>query len=240
MSSRAPEGTADRTLSRAVSPQVPVPRALVPRALVPRVGSDLVTVSDVAGSIASFGDRYLDRVFTPLELAQSRREPERLAGRFAGKEAVTKVLRPSRTTPVPYQDIEIASAPSGAVHVRLHGHALAAASSQGIGQIAVSLSHDHGLAFATAITLLPRKEHPFMKDTIRTVLDQHGHLTTPAATLADGDDLYQAGLTSHATVNVMLALEDELDLEFPDELLNRATFTSIDSLEAAARSLQDA
>ncbi|GAA4679836.1 acyl carrier protein [Frondihabitans cladoniiphilus] len=207
---------------------------------VPRIGSDLVSVADVEGSISAFGDQYLDRVFTALELVQSERTPERLAARFAGKEAVVKILRTSRSTAIPYRDIEIALGPSGAPHVRLHGHAASHARTQGIGHIAVSLSHDHGLAFATAITLLPRKEASSMKDTIRSVLDLHGHLTTPATEIGDADDLYKRGLTSHATVNVMLALEEELDLEFPDELLTRDTFASIDALDAAARSLENA
>lgn len=204
-----------------------------------RVGTDLVTVSDVEESVDSFGDRYLDRIYTPLELAQSGRTPERLAARFAGKEAVVKLLGSDRTHALPYRDIEIALAPTGAPHVRLHGRARSLATSRGIGSIAVSLTHDNGLAFATAVTLSNRKETP-MKDTIREVLDLHGHLNTPAGELTDSADLYQAGLTSHATVNVMLALEEELDLEFPDELLSRSTFSSIDALDAAARSLADA
>jgi holo-[acyl-carrier protein] synthase len=210
------------------------------RELLPRIGSDLVTVRDITRSIDAFGDRYLSRVFTPLELRQSGGAPERLAGRFAGKEAVTKVLRPSKTTPVAFHDIEIAAGPTGAPVVRLRGRARSHAAEQGIGRIAVSFSHDNGLAFATAMTLLQRKEPAPMKNTIRTVLDLHGHLSTPTADLSDSDDLYRAGLTSHATVNVMLALEDELDLEFPDELLTRETFSSIDALEAAAKSLQNA
>jgi acyl carrier protein len=53
------------------------------------------------------------------------------------------------------------------------------------------------------------------------------------AELGDEADLFSAGLTSHATVNVMLAIEDALGIEFPDELLNRSTFVSIESLAAA-------
>lgn len=208
--------------------------------LVPRVGSDLVSVVDVEGSIQAFGDRYLDRVYTQLELEQSSRSPERLAGRFAAKEAVTKLLRPERGTALPYRDIEVVTAPSGAPRVRLHGRAAELRQERGLSRIDLSVSHDRGIALATAVALLHRKEPGSMKDTIRTVLDQHGHLTRPAGEVGDSDDLYQAGLTSHATVNVMLALEDELDLEFPDALLTRATFTSIDSLAAAAASLQDA
>jgi phosphopantetheine--protein transferase-like protein len=224
MTFRAPEHRADRESQRQ---------------LFPRIGSDLVAVSDVAHSVETFGERYLTKVYTSLELQQSERSPERLAGRFAAKEAVTKILRPTSSTPVPFHDIEIASAPSGAPLVRLRGFAKAEARAGGIGRISVTLSHDHGLAFATAVTLMHRKEPAAMKDTIRTVLELHGHLSTSTAELSGSDDLYRAGLTSHATVNVMLALEDELDLEFPDELLTRDTFASIDALEAAAKSLQN-
>lgn len=203
-----------------------------------RVGTDLVRTDDVRASVERFGDRYLDRVFTSIERAQTRGDADRLAARFAGKEAVTKVLRPGRDQPVSYRDIEVVSSPStGAPRVRLHGASKRLADASGLVELSLSLTHDHGVAQATAFALVTRKDRPQMKDTIRTVLDQHGHLLTPVAQLDDSADLYQAGLSSHATVNVMLALEEELDLEFPDELLTRDTFSSIDALEAAARSL---
>ena len=53
-----------------------------------------------------------------------------------------------------------------------------------------------------------------------------------AGTLEDGANLYSAGMTSHASVNVMLALEDEFDVEFPDEMLTRNAFESIDSIRS--------
>lgn len=65
---------------------------------------------------------------------------------------------------------------------------------------------------------------------IREALQQFGRLNQPVADLGDDTDLFAAGFTSHATVNVMLAIEDALGIEFPDELLNRSTFASIDSL----------
>lgn len=74
-------------------------------------------------------------------------------------------------------------------------------------------------------------------DRIRVVLGQHGKLASDIATLGDDDSLYSAGLTSHATVNVMLALEDEFDVEFPDKYLKRATFASVASLQVALESL---
>ena len=74
-------------------------------------------------------------------------------------------------------------------------------------------------------------------DKIRAVLSEHALLQVPAAELTDDTDLYRAGLTSHASVNVMLALEDELDVEFPDQLLHRSTFQSISALRDALASL---
>jgi acyl carrier protein len=73
--------------------------------------------------------------------------------------------------------------------------------------------------------------------TIRNVLNQDGKLPVDISTLSDDADLYQAGLTSHASVNVMLALEDEFDVEFPDELLRKSTFESVTSIRSALTSL---
>jgi acyl carrier protein len=70
-------------------------------------------------------------------------------------------------------------------------------------------------------------------DTIREVLAAHGRLAVDAASLDREANLYEAGLTSHASVTVMLALEDAFDVEFPDRLLTKATFSSIAAIEAA-------
>ncbi len=72
---------------------------------------------------------------------------------------------------------------------------------------------------------------------IRDVLAAHARLATDAATIGVSDDLYEAGMTSHASVNVMLALEDAFDVEFPDELLRRATFQTIADIDAAVSGL---
>jgi len=77
-------------------------------------------------------------------------------------------------------------------------------------------------------------------DRIRAVLDTHARLTGPAAALGRHDDLYAAGMTSHASVNVMLALEDAFDIEFPDALLNKTTFCTLERLEEAIAALQPA
>jgi acyl carrier protein len=72
---------------------------------------------------------------------------------------------------------------------------------------------------------------------IRTALASHGRLNKDALQLGVDEDLYQAGLTSHASVNLMLALEGMFDIEFPDHLLNRSVFSSIESIRAALSEL---
>jgi acyl carrier protein len=72
---------------------------------------------------------------------------------------------------------------------------------------------------------------------ICSVVAKHGHLSTDAISNDIHADLYEAGMTSHATVNVMLALEGEFDVEFPDEMLNRSVFTSVASIRNALRTL---
>lgn len=65
---------------------------------------------------------------------------------------------------------------------------------------------------------------------IRTVLDHHARLAVSIGELESDTDLYSAGMTSLSSVNVMLALEEEFDLEFPERLLNKSTFASIASI----------
>jgi len=68
-----------------------------------------------------------------------------------------------------------------------------------------------------------------MIEDIRSILKEHGRL-----------DLYKAGLTSHASVNVMLALEGKFDIEFPDRMLKRGVFESINAIRAALEELTGA
>lgn len=72
---------------------------------------------------------------------------------------------------------------------------------------------------------------------IRDILSAHGRLNKPTDELAPNDDLYQAGMTSHASVNIMLALEGEFDVEFPDHMLKRSVFESIAAMDAAVSEL---
>lgn len=68
---------------------------------------------------------------------------------------------------------------------------------------------------------------------IVAVLDAHAKLAVPAGSLALDADLYAHGMTSHASVNVMLGLEDAFEIEFPDALLSKQTFCSIESIRDA-------
>jgi phosphopantetheine--protein transferase-like protein len=73
---------------------------------------------------------------------------------------------------------------------------------------------------------------------IRDVLSAHGRLPVDVNLLSEDDDLFQAGMTSHASVNVMLGLEDALDVEFPEAMLRKSTFASIGALRRALAQLE--
>lgn len=77
-------------------------------------------------------------------------------------------------------------------------------------------------------------------DKILAVLAEHGRLPVPPDSLAEDDDLYAAGMTSHASISVMLGLEDAFDVEFPDRMLTREVFSSISSIRAALAELAEA
>jgi acyl carrier protein len=75
---------------------------------------------------------------------------------------------------------------------------------------------------------------------IRELIAQHARLAVDVDTLADDASLYEAGMTSHATVNLMLALEGSFEVEFPDSMLRRSVFESVAAIEAALSELQQA
>lgn len=76
-----------------------------------------------------------------------------------------------------------------------------------------------------------------MTERIRAILKEHGRLPVEAAQLDESADLYNIGMTSHASVNLMLALEGEFEVEFPDRMLKRGVFQSIRSIRAALEEL---
>ncbi len=73
---------------------------------------------------------------------------------------------------------------------------------------------------------------------IRQIVRAHARLAVDVDTLADDADLYQAGLTSHATVNLMLAIEDHFEIEFPERMLRRRLFESVQSIALAVGELK--
>ena len=76
-----------------------------------------------------------------------------------------------------------------------------------------------------------------MLDIIRELISDHGRLPVPVDTLGNSQDLYAAGLTSFAAVQLMLAIEDRFDVEFPDTMLNRRSFASIDAIAGCLHEL---
>ena len=76
--------------------------------------------------------------------------------------------------------------------------------------------------------------------TIRNILAEFGNLHVDVEKVRDEDDLFDAGMTSHASVNVMLALEDEFDIEFPETMLRKSTFESVAAIRGALGELTKA
>ena len=77
-----------------------------------------------------------------------------------------------------------------------------------------------------------------MMEQLRQLIDKHGRLPVAAATLAPTQDLYAAGLTSFAAVQLMLALEEAFDIEFPERMLNRRSFATLDAIAACISELR--
>jgi holo-[acyl-carrier protein] synthase len=119
-----------------------------------RVGTDLVFVDTVRESIRSHAEHYLKRVYTERELEDCRTsngvDAERLAARFAAKEATMKVLRP-RDEGIPLRSIEVRRDPSGWVELELSGPAAALANESGITELALSISHEGDFAAAVVV-----------------------------------------------------------------------------------------
>lgn len=78
-----------------------------------------------------------------------------------------------------------------------------------------------------------------LRDQIREIVAKHARLSADLNSLGDSSDLYEAGLTSLTTVNLMLAIEDKFDIEFPDHMLGRKTFGSIQALCEAVEELTE-
>ncbi len=122
-------------------------------------GVDMVECARMRQIVDRHGSRFLQRVFTPAELEYclaKRRSIEHLAGRFAAKEAVLKVLGTGWRKGISWTDVEIHNAPSGRPLVKLTGLCRTIADEQGLGTIVISISHVGSHALASAIATADR------------------------------------------------------------------------------------
>ena len=127
---------------------VPLPPGLVPPGTT-ELGIDIIKVDRIAATMKRFGPRFSGRVLTPAEQRYVRDRPETFAGRWAAKEAVSKVLGLG-VRGIGWRDIEIERLPTGQPSVRLHGRAAGRAEQLGMGRIAVSITHESDYAVAVA------------------------------------------------------------------------------------------
>ena len=116
---------------------------------VTELGVDIIRVSRIRETLERFGQRFALRVLTPAEAAYVRTNAERFAGRWAAKEAVSKVLGLG-VRGVGWRDIEVVRLPTGQPAVRLSGRARSRAEQLGMGRIALSITHEREYAVAVA------------------------------------------------------------------------------------------
>jgi holo-[acyl-carrier protein] synthase len=124
-----------------------------------RIGIDLVSAESVRDSVDIHGPRYLRRVYSEREVSDCWSEPagidpQRLAARFAAKEATFKVLRAGDEA-VSWRDVEVRRAPSGWVELSLSGQAATLAETARISGLSLSLTHESGYAAAAVIAEIP-------------------------------------------------------------------------------------
>ena len=113
------------------------------------LGLDIIRVDRIREALDRFGERFVGRVLTPAEARYVRGRPETFAGRWAAKEAVSKVLGLG-VRGIGWRDIEIERLPTGQPAVRLHGRAAARADQLGLDRVAVSITHEREYALAIA------------------------------------------------------------------------------------------
>ena len=152
------------------------------------LGIDIIKVERIRDSLAKFGRRFPRRVLTEAEDRYVRDRPETFAGRWAAKEAVSKVLGLG-VRGIGWRDIEIERLPTGQPSVRLHGRAAARAEQLGMGRIAVSITHESEYAVAIAYGvrttggrfLFPPDIEARLDDRERRILARMERLRTMAA-----------------------------------------------------------
>ena len=118
------------------------------------LGTDLAEISRVARSVERFGERFLDRIYTPAEIAYcmgKKSFAESLAARFAAKEAGAKALGTGISRGVGWKDFEVTREPSGQPRLQLRGRAAELAAILGVVRVSLSLTHTRGLAMAVVV-----------------------------------------------------------------------------------------
>ena len=113
-------------------------------------GIDIIEISRVKRILEQYGRRFLERIFTPDEIAYCRERAPNLAARFAVKEATMKALG-TGVRGVGWKDIEVVRHQSGAPSIKLHGRCKSRAERLGVQEIAISLSHSREYAVASVV-----------------------------------------------------------------------------------------
>jgi len=135
-------------MGREAEVEVEGPPGLVPEGTT-ELGIDIIRVDRIRKTLARFGSRFSRRVLTPGEQRYVRDRPQTMAGRWAAKEAVSKVLGLG-VRGIGWRDIEVERLPTGQPAVRLHGRAARRAEQLGMARIALSISHEADYAVAIA------------------------------------------------------------------------------------------
>jgi holo-[acyl-carrier protein] synthase len=119
------------------------------------IGTDMIEIGRIEHSIEQFGQRFLDRIFTPGEIAycqqKKKHAAESYAARFAAKEAGAKALGTGISRGITWKEIEVRRKPGGPPTLHLSGRALKRANDLGIGRLSLSLTHGRDLAMAVVI-----------------------------------------------------------------------------------------
>ena len=116
-------------------------------------GIDIIEISRIERAVARWGQRFLRRIYSDLEIKQYRHKIPSLAARFAGKEAVVKAMG-TRGGGICWREIEILSDASGKPVVNLYGQAQAQFQRQGCHRLSISLSHSRDYAIASVVVTM--------------------------------------------------------------------------------------
>ena len=126
-----------------------------------KIGTDITSVKRISSAYKRFGQRFLERILTEQEmryvLSQAPHTVSRVAGRFAAKEAASKMLG-TGWHGIGWKEIEISRLPSGEPQLKLHGRAAAIAQSKRLDRFEVSISHEREFAISTVLAYGPADE----------------------------------------------------------------------------------